>query len=639
MPYMQSRSGYTLDVRRVAFVLAVSLAALSSVHEQTTAASADDPVPQTLDEFQREAANVLRDTGVPGAGLALVRQSGIEWAGGVGYAERDRQIPVTADTVFRVGSISKTLIALALVQLSEDGLLDLDSPVAEAAPEVDVINPWEDSDPVRVIHLLQHTAGFDDMHFNEMYVPAGEPDRPLHEVLRINPRSRRVRWKPGTRMSYSNPGYAVAGLILEQTAAMPYEDFIAREIFQPLSMSRSSFRLTSETQSQLAQGYTSQEGPPVPLRGIYLRPAGNMVSSASDMGRFVQMLLGWGELGDAFVVDPEYLGNMEQPRTTLATAAGLRNGYGTGIFTTLDLPYRVLGHNGGIDGFMSSYAYSPSRDVGYVVLLNSAGVKASEALRRLSAMAIGYLKRDIQPPAKPEADVDPQLLDRYVGYYHDANPRNQFAWPLQFLFSGREIVREGNVLYAQPVLGDRQRLVAVSDSTFRLENEIDASRVFTTDDAGVMVLAGPQVYAERTDRWTIDLLRGALGAAVLIIGSVLVVAVFWVARLRRAAPRGFWTLKLAMLLCPVVLVVPFAVLSLSTPMSWGKPTAATIAVFVATLAIPLLSLAVSLLTVNAIRERGSRMLVTYAGLVALAMGGVSLYLRYHDMLGLRVWAY
>ena len=77
-----------------------------------------------------------------------------------------------------------------------------------------------------------------------------------------------------------------------------------------------------------------------------------MHSFAREMARFVRMLLGWGELGDAFVIDPEYLGNMEQPRTTVAAAAGLRNGYASGIFTTLDLPYRVLGHNGGIAGFL-----------------------------------------------------------------------------------------------------------------------------------------------------------------------------------------------------------------------------------------------------------------------------------------------
>jgi CubicO group peptidase (beta-lactamase class C family) len=629
-------------VRRVAFVLAIfaSTCTLSACSTNTTTgAPAADATPQTLAEFQAAAARILQDTGVPGAGLALVRQSGVEWAGGLGYADRDRQIPVDADTAFRVGSISKTFVAMGLVQLAEDGLIDLDAPIAELAPDVQFVNAWEDRAPVRLIHLLQHTAGFDDMRFNEIYVPMGETERSLEDVLRINPRSRRVRWPPGTRMAYSNPGYGVAGLILERVAGMAFEDYIEQEIFAPLEMSNSSFRLTPELEARLARGYAGPAGPPVDLRRIYLRPAGNLVSTPHDLARFVQMLLGWGELGDAFVIDPEYLGNMEQPRTTLAANAGLRNGYGTGLFAMLDLPYKVLGHDGGIDGFISSFAYSPSRDVGYVVLLNSSGAGAGEALHRLARMAIAYLKADVEAPDKPSIGLDAEVLDRYVGYYRDANPRNQFAWPVQSLFSGREIVRDGAHLYAQPLLGERRMLIPVTESMFRLEHEIDASHIFTTDDDGGMVLAGAQLYAERTSRWKLDVLRTALLTATIVIFSVFVVAVVWVARIRHAAPRGFWELKIALILCPLVLLMPFGGLAMTPLTDWGTPTTGTIAAYVGTLAIPTLALVVAIINIMAIRERASRWLVTYAGAVALAMAGIALYLSAHDLIGFRTWTY
>ena len=622
-------------MRRAAPVLAIlSIATLSA-----QPIPAGDPIPQSLDEFQRAAARVLEDTRVPGAGLALVRQSGVEWAGGVGLADRERKLPVTADTGFRVGSVSKTFVAIGLVQLSEDGLLDLDAPVREVAPEVVIDNPWEDQQPVRVIHLLQHTAGFDDMHFNERYVAQGHEELDLAEVLRLSPRSRRVRWPPGTRMSYSNPGYAVAGMILENVAAMPYEDYIDREIFQPLQMTQSTFRLTADTERRLAHGYGSPESAAVGYPRIHLRPAGNMISTAHDLARFVQMLLGWGELGDAFVIDPEYLGNMEQPRTTLAAAAGLRNGYGTGLFSTLDLPYKVLGHSGGIIGFSASFAYSPSRDVGYVVLLNSSGAPAADAMRRLSALAISYLKRDVEAPQKPRTTVAREVLQRYLGYYHDANPRNQFIWPVQSLFSGREIVLDGDSLQVVPVVGERTPLIPVTETMFRLESDVEASRVFATDANGTMILTGPQLYAERTSRWPMDALRVGLSAAGVLIASVFVVAIAWVARLRRAQPRGFWELKLALLLCPIALLLPAAALALTPPEAWGVRSAATTAVYLGTLAIPTLALVVALFVVLAMRQRASRLLVTYAALVSLAMATVALFLRSHDMLGLRLWTY
>jgi CubicO group peptidase (beta-lactamase class C family) len=385
-----------------------------------------DSLPQNVTEFQSAARRILEETGIPGAGIALVKSNGVEWEGGLGFADRDAKTPVTADTHFRVGSISKTFVALALVQLYENGDLDLDAPVREIAPEVEIDNPWEDISPVRVIHVLQHTAGFDDLHFNEMSPPPGTLVPPIADVLKLNPHSRRVRWPPGTRMAYSNAGYGVAGYLIEAISGQPYDDYIRHEIFTPLAMTTSSFRLTSEDEALMARGYTDPEGPAVEFRPIYFEPAGNLHSSPREMARFVQMLLGWGELGTAFIVDPEYLGSMELPRTTRATEAGLRNGYGTGIATRVDLPFKMLGHNGGILGFAASYGYSPARDVGYVVLLNSTGSRAIEALDRLSSLAIRYLKRDVEPPRKPEVSVDSATLDRYVGFYRQANPRSQF---------------------------------------------------------------------------------------------------------------------------------------------------------------------------------------------------------------------
>src|SRR5688500_12311703 len=176
---------------RPALVVALTVAASTGLRSQATPA---DPHPRSLDEFTAAVQKVLDDTGVPGAGIALVRLDGVEWAGGIGYADRDARTPVTADTHFRAGSISKTFVASALVQMYEDGEVDLNTPVAELVPDVQIDNAWMIEEPVRLIHLLEHTAGFDDMHFNELYNISHAADLPLVEVLKINPSSRVVRW-------------------------------------------------------------------------------------------------------------------------------------------------------------------------------------------------------------------------------------------------------------------------------------------------------------------------------------------------------------------------------------------------------------------------------------------------------------
>ena len=227
----------------------------------------------------------------------------------------------------------------------------------------------------------------------------------------------------------------------------------------------------------------------------------------------------------------------------------------------------------------------------------------------------------------------------FRSYYHDANPRYQIAWPIQFLLSGRRIVRDGDALYAAPFVGGQQRLTPVSQTTFRLDTEIAASRVFTTDAAGTIVMAGPMLYAERQPRWRVELVRMPVLAAALAILSIFGVAVVWVARLYRARPRGFWELKVAMLCCPLALMAPAAALALTPPREWGIPNAGTYTVFGATLAVPVLACLVAVLAVTAWREGASRLLSGYALLIAAAMGGLGAYFNSHDLIGLRMWLY
>lgn len=404
-------------------------------------------------------------------------------------------------------------------------------------------------------------------------------------------------------------------------------------------MSTSSFRLTASDEALLARGYTGSDSEPVGFPRIYLRPAGNLHSSPREMAQLVRMLLGWGEIASTVVVDPEYLGSMEQPRTSYASMAGLRNGYGSGIAALLSLPYPLLGHGGGIDGFLSQYAYSPSRDVGYVILLNSIGGRAQEAMNRLSSLAIRYLKRDVEPPPKPENTLDATTLDRYVGYYHDTTPRYQFAWPIQSLISGRTVERDGSALYSVNLAGGRDRLIPVSETLFRTERDVDASVVFTRDADGVPVMAGVNLYAERRPRWLVEVIRVPVLAAVVVLVSVLPMTVVWLVRVRRTRARGFWLLKTVLFVCPLVFLVPIATLALTPERNWGTRNLATTTFFLATLALPILTAAVTVLSLAARRDGAGRSLVVYGLLIAYAMAALTAYLGWHDFLGLRMWRY
>ncbi len=596
-----------------------------------------DPWPKTVDEFRAAVQAVLDETGIPGAGIALVRQSGVEWVGGVGLADRDRRTPVTGDTHFRAGSISKTFVAMALVQLSEDGDVDLDTPIVEIASEVPFDNPWEAGSPVRVIHLLQHTAGFDDMRFNEIYNLEDSPDLPLLEVLHRNPRSRDVRWRPGTRVAYSNPGFGVAGFLIEKITGESYEDFIARRTFEPIGMTTSSFRLTREDEALLAKGYRDRTGPPVDYLPIYLRPAGNLHTSAAELGRFVQVLLNWGETEEQLVIDPEYLSNMEHPRTSLASDAGLHTGYGSAFAASTIEGFPMLGHGGGIDGFQSRFAYSTSRDVGFVVLLNS--THTAQAMARISQLAVRYLKADVEPPAKPRARVPAEVLKGYAGYYHPANPRNQAAAFLEWLATGTTVTATAEGLRLDPVFGDPADLIPVSTSLFRSDADADATRVFTTDDAGTMVLTGGFVYAERRPRWQVEMIRWPVLLAFVIAFTPLVMLIPWVVHAKQAAPSGFWWTKSTLLLASgAVLLIVVGIMN-GSDRSLGTQNAWTAAIFVGSILLPAVAIMSLLFTLDAWRRGAGPWLRAYAITVSVCALVLSAYLSAWGLLAFRSWAY
>ena len=119
----------------------------------------DKPAPKSIPELQIAIENVLKETKTPGAAVAIVSRDKVEWVAGIGMADVAARKPVTAETLFRIGSVSKAFAVLAALQLQEEGKLKLTDTVHQWVPEVAFSNPWEATDPVRLVHLMEHTTG------------------------------------------------------------------------------------------------------------------------------------------------------------------------------------------------------------------------------------------------------------------------------------------------------------------------------------------------------------------------------------------------------------------------------------------------------------------------------------------------
>lgn len=626
--------------RAIIAALAVGLVASRSGSSQATKAEEPPmPIPRSLDELRSEIKKVVDSTKVPGIGFAIFTKDSLLYAGGVGYADVAAKKPIDGDTHFRTGSISKSFVATALLMLHRAGRLDLNAPIRQLVPDVAFDNQWETTDPVRVVHLLEHTSGFDDMRFNSMYNTREAADLPLPDVLARTRNSLHTRWRPGERFSYSNPGYGIAGYVIEKVSGIPYDRFIKDSILTPLGMLTSAFSISDAAKPLMAQGYHDIADPPVGYPAIYLRPAGDLHSSPRELARFAQMLMRRGDAGGGrTLLDSASVHRMEQVASTLAAERGLDVGYGLGNYAELSLPIEMHGHDGGIDGFISSYRYSVPANIGFVVLQNSDGSVA--ALQRAQKLVAAYALGDTTLNAPAPVDVPAATLSGYAGYYRDIAPRNELFSVVSWLFGGMTITQRGDSLFAKGPGMSSVRLLAVNDSTFRQPNESGPSIGFYHDRDGALVLTGSR-YMERANPWPHRLVLIGLILAGLLFGSAVVAALVWVPRAMFGKARNAAANRLRGIVLLAVLAIPaFAALVVTADVSkLGTMSARTVAIFVFTLLVPILAIVAFLSAARASKATVGRAVKAHSLLVALAAVAFSILLIVYNLAGLRTWAF
>ena len=596
--------------------------------------STDPPLavapPSTIDELRARISGVLLRAQVPGAGLALIDRSGAVWTGGVGIADVATQRPVTADTLFRVASITKSFVALALMILSERGRVDLNAPVSLLAPELAISNRWAAEQPITVAHLLEHTAGFDDMHFNERRGPIAIEALPLAQVLAKNPASRVARWRPGSRFSYANPGYTVAGYVIEKVTGRPYESVIERELLAPLGMTGAALRWTPAVGARLAQGYGS-DGEAVPYEAWYHRPAANLMASARDLAALVQLSLGRGQYRGRTIVSPAGMARIEHGETAELDLGDASYGLGNGAYVSERALAR--GHDGGLPGFHSSYGYLSAQGVGFVVLLNA--TRSPTALNDIRHLLVEYLLRGRVVPPRPRADVPEDELARWVGAYHPAAPRHQVFAFVERLQPGLEVSLDAGHLMVQtlPPRGPPVELVPLGGDRFRVSTASAGHIQFGRDREGRRVFAAGPYFVEEPRA---QILAFAWAPLILIpifgSGWILVLR-----RLRRRfpGPGPGWPL----LVTAPLYAAPHLIDAAWTRGVLGECNLFTVGICAATLVFALGSAGALVESLVWLARPGRLLGKLYCLVYALAACCTTSYLAAYGVIGIRLWRY
>ena len=298
-------------------------------------------------------------------------------------------------------------------------------------------------------------------------------------------------------------------------------------------MTNADFPFTDANKALLATPYDGD--PPRALPGypyIYLRPAGDLKASPGELAKLVQFFLRRGKAEDAQIVKPESIIRMESVETSLAAKNGLRLGYGLANYTGVTGGVVTHGHDGGIDGFISSYRYMPEQNWGYVVLLNS--TQSGQALNDLNKLAIDFLSKDFPKPQQPAVAIPLAELEKFAGYYAARAPRSQLLSFVDDLFGGLRVRVINGVLTRSGLFGKPEILVPVGKNLFRGEKEPEATTIFFSGNAGNLELSGQGIegfsYGERTNiLWTYTRI-GLLLLCLVLMATSLLFAVVWILR-------------------------------------------------------------------------------------------------------------
>jgi len=602
----------------------------------------EKPTPaQSIDELRQQLEKILKDTHTPGVSVAIVHKDGPEWVAGLGLADVAANRANNADTLFRIGSTSKAFVSLSILMLADQGKLSLDDPIHKLAPEVWFENRWGSTDPIRVVHLLEHTTGWDDLHLRE-YAKQAPDTMTVREGLDYDHHSRTSRWRPGTRMAYCNSGPPVAAYIVEKLTGRRFEDFAQENLFNPIGMKTATY--FEPAPSMATTLYHSDGKTPHTYWHILLRPAGSINASANDMAAYVQFYLNRGAVGGKQIVPAADIDRMEIPASTWAAKDGLKIGYGLSNYVTVADGFVYHGHDGGVDGGLTEMAYMADYGVGYFFSINSG---SGEAFEKVGKTIRAYIRNKLQRPALPPVAALSANASDYSGWYEPDSPRIELFRFLERLLGLRRVhFQDGKLVISSlhgneiflPVTGTQFRHVPKEDPP----DPVPTLELLSVNPEGRFIQTEQNTMKE-IPAWVAfgEILTTAFVALSVI--SVVLYAPFWVLagiskRRRRPAERALRLWPLLAVLSLVAIVGLFILCGDDLIGRLGNLTVWSATLWALTLVFAVTSIASAFYSWQSPAPAVRRGVRRFSIIVSAALLIATAYLVYWGFIGVRTWA-
>ena len=510
----------------------------------------------------------LQNRDIAGAVVSVVKDGQVLFAKGYGYADVTAKKSVMADqTLFRPGSISKLFTATAVMQLVEQGKLDLDRDVNEY---LDFAIPKTYPEPVTLRRLLTHTAGFEETLKN-LFVAHESDMKPLRTYL-VNQMPQRI-FPLGKIPSYSNYGFTLAGYIVERVSGEKFERYIDNHILKPLRMNSSTFDqpLPAPLVPQMSQAYLTAAKKTRDFEFVQASPAGALTTTAADMTRFMLAFLQDGTVDGVAILKPETVRQMETRQFELHP---MLNGLGITFMEYSMNGQRIIGHGGDTLWFHSDMVLVPEAHLGYFISYNSAGKHIGGGRGEVWR---AFVNRYFPPPA--ETKIDPKTVQadgRAASGTYDGTRRGETTF-LKFLaLLSQFTVRsdKDGVLTVEDLKNQRGELKKWREVAPLVYEEIDGlDRIaFRRDASGAVqeMLPDPAIYQGQRVPWYANkrLLAPIIGGNLLLaLLTVLLWPVAVIIRKRYQRPlfaakgdRVLYFLSRAVCLAEIILILVPALL-------------------------------------------------------------------------------
>ena len=336
--------------------------------------------PQALDSF---IAQRMEEAGIAGLGAAILVDKKVVWTKGYGFADKERAVPFTPDTVMNIGSISKTFTGVALMRAVQEGKLSLDEDINSYLP-FKLLNPHTPNEKITLRHLATHTSGITDRWsvYQGTYHYGSTPE-PLGEFLRsyfvpggtYYSKDNFLNVKPGTHRDYSNIAAGLAGYIVEVAVGKKLNEYTKQIVFIPLRMDNTGWFLPEIDPAKHSKLYVGQGGLtiPIPLYEGTTYPDGGVRTSVSDLSKLFIALLDGGVYEGTRILDKRWVDEMLRFHYTESAKpdnVSLQE-INSGLFWATKLDVTRIGHNGSDPGVRTEMLSNLSKDVGVILFMNT----------------------------------------------------------------------------------------------------------------------------------------------------------------------------------------------------------------------------------------------------------------------------